>query len=309
MNIGVSFRTAYPPMDARTGTRWLLERTRAARDAELDSLFVGDHHNVPVPYYQNVPLLGRLLAEWNDRPAGALFLLPLWHPVLVAEQLGTLASIAAGRFILQCAVGAGDEQFRAFGLSTKTRASRFEAALDVIRRLCAGEEVSTREPFAIERARIAPIPPEPLEVWIGAAAPVAIDRAARLGDAFLIGPEATPSEVVELVRVYREACARHSRPPATIAIRRDIHVGRDDADAQRVAGPVIARGYRGFDPSATVVGGVHAVADAFASLREAGCTDVIVRHLADEQDEVLRSFEQLAEVRRVVRAEDGRGGR
>jgi alkanesulfonate monooxygenase SsuD/methylene tetrahydromethanopterin reductase-like flavin-dependent oxidoreductase (luciferase family) len=309
MNIGVSLRTAFPPMDARTGARWLVERTRAARDAELDSLFVGDHHNVPVPYYQNVPLLGRLLAEWNDRPAGSLFLLPLWHPVLVAEQIGTLAAIAAGRFIMQCAVGAGAEQFGAFGLSTKTRAARFEAALGVIRRLCAGEEVSMTEPFAIDRARVAPVPPEPLEVWIGAAAPVAIDRAARLGDAFLIGPEATPSDVVELVRIYREACSRHGRTPSTIAIRRDIHVGDDEADAQHVAGPVLARGYRGFDPSAPVVGGVDSVAETFASLRDAGCTDVIVRHLADEQQDVLRSFERLAEVRRIVRTDKGRGGR
>ena len=28
-----------------------------------------------------------LLAEWDTRPAGALFLLPLWHPVLLAEEL------------------------------------------------------------------------------------------------------------------------------------------------------------------------------------------------------------------------------
>ena len=79
------------PMDVRAGARWMVERARAAADAGLDSLFVGDHHNVPVPYYQNVPILGRLLAEWDDRPAGALFLLPLWHPVLLAEQIGTLA--------------------------------------------------------------------------------------------------------------------------------------------------------------------------------------------------------------------------
>ena len=96
MKVGVSLRSGYAPMDVRTGAQWMVERARAASDAGLDSLFVGDHHNVPVPYYQNVPMLGRLLAEWDDRPAGALFLLPLWHPVLLAEQIGTLASIAAG---------------------------------------------------------------------------------------------------------------------------------------------------------------------------------------------------------------------
>ena len=297
MRVGASLRSGYGPMNAREGAQWMIERARAARDAGLDSLFVGDHHNVPMPYYQNVPMLGRLLAEWDSRPAGALFLLPLWHPVLVAEQIGTLASIAGGRFIMQCALGGGAGQFAAFGLAEKQRRSRFEASLDVIRRLCAGEEVSTESPFEIERARIAPVPPERLEVWIGASAPPAIDRAARLGDAFLVGPEATPNEARELMAVYQEACARHNVPPTTIAIRRDIHVGADEADAERVAGPILERGYRGFDPAAPVVGGPAKVAASFAELAGMGYTDVIVRHLADDQTEVLRSYARLAEVR------------
>jgi alkanesulfonate monooxygenase SsuD/methylene tetrahydromethanopterin reductase-like flavin-dependent oxidoreductase (luciferase family) len=302
MRVGVSLRSGYGPMDVRVGAQWMIERARAAADAGLDSLFVGDHHNVPVPYYQNVPMLGRLLAEWDTRPAGVLFLLPLWHPVLVAEQIGTLAAIARGPFILQCAIGGGDEQFRAFGVPLRERPARFEASLDVIRRLCAGEEVSLEQPWRIEGARIAPVPPEPLEVWIGAAAPKAIDRAARLGDAFLIGPEATPAAVAALVAEYRDACARHNRPVRRIAVRRDIHVGADDADAERVAGPVIARGYRGFDSTALVTGGIDTVAHAFAQLGAAGCSDVIVRHLADDHDEVLRSFARLADVR--VRIDD-----
>jgi alkanesulfonate monooxygenase SsuD/methylene tetrahydromethanopterin reductase-like flavin-dependent oxidoreductase (luciferase family) len=300
MKVGASLRSGYAPMDARTGARWLVERARAANRASLDSLFIGDHHNVPVPYYQNVPMLGRLLAEWDDRPAGALFLLPLWHPVLLAEQIGTLASIASGPFVMQCAVGGGAEQFDALGVPIRTRPSRFEATLDIVRRLCRGEEVNTDAPFSIVRARIAPIPPQPLEVWIGAAAPAAVDRAARLGDAFLIGPEAPPSQVGDLVGTYRQACAHHGRPATKIAVRRDVHVGADDADARRVAGPILARGYRGFDPAAPVVGGPDEVAAAFADLATLGCTDVIIRHLSDDHDEVLASFERLGPVRASV---------
>jgi alkanesulfonate monooxygenase SsuD/methylene tetrahydromethanopterin reductase-like flavin-dependent oxidoreductase (luciferase family) len=287
MLVGTSLRSGYPPVDARVGARWMIERARAAAGAGLDSLFVGDHHNVPVPYYQNVAILGRLLAEWDSRPAGALFLLPLWHPVLLAEQIGTLASVAQGPFIMQCAIGGGRDQFEAFGVELRQRPRRFEAALDVVRRLCAGEEVSLDEPWRITNARVAPVPPQRLEIWIGAAAPAA----------FLIGPEATPAHVPELVTRYRDACARHGAPGTRIAVRRDVHVGADDADAERVGGPVVAGGYRGIDPAALVVGGVNKVADAFAQLGEYGCTDVIVRHLASEQSEVLRSFERLGNVR------------
>jgi len=292
MHIGTSLRSGYAPMDVRLGAQWMIERARAAADAGLDSLFVGDHHNVPVPYYQNVPMLGRLLAEWDTRPAGALFLLPLWDPVLAAEQIGTLAAIARGPFIMQCAVGGGEEQFHAFGVPLRERGRRFESTLTTVLRLCAGEEV--------DGVRIAPVPPEPLEVWIGASAPKAIDRAARLGDAFLIGPEATPDEIPRLIDMYREACARHGRADGRVAIRRDVHVGADDADVERVAGPVLARGYRGFDPGATVTGDVAKVTVAFAQLHEMGCNDVIIRHLGDDHDEVLRSFERLGEVCRAV---------
>jgi alkanesulfonate monooxygenase SsuD/methylene tetrahydromethanopterin reductase-like flavin-dependent oxidoreductase (luciferase family) len=292
VRVGVSLRSGYVIDDARAGARWMIERARAVRDAGLDSLFVGDHHGVPVPYYQNSPMLGRLLAEWDERPAGALYLLPLWNPVLVAEQLGTLAAIASGRFIMQCAIGGGADQFAAMGADIRRRVSTFEHALDVVRRLCAGQSV--------DDTQIAPVPPEPLEVWIGGHAPAAIDRAARLGDGWLAGPEATPAHARELVRAYLERCAAHGRTPTAVAIRRDIHVGADDADAERVAGPVLARGYRGFDPSACAVGGPGRVVEQFRELAAMGYTDVIVRHLADDQAEVLASTERLAGVRTAV---------
>ena len=81
-------------------------------------------------------------------------------------------------------------------------------------------------------------------------------------------------------------------------MRRDIHVGASTADAERVAGPVVAGGYRGFSPGRAGVGQRRHVAEAFAALGEMGATDVIVRHLADDQREVLDSIGRLAEVRR-----------
>jgi alkanesulfonate monooxygenase SsuD/methylene tetrahydromethanopterin reductase-like flavin-dependent oxidoreductase (luciferase family) len=292
VRLGVSLRSGYLVDDARTGAGWMIEQARASRDAGLDSLFVGDHHAVPVPYYQNTPMLGRLLAEWGDRPAGALYLLPLWNPVLLAEQVGTLAAIAAGRFILQCALGGGDAQFTAMGADIRRRAPDFERALDVVRRLGAAEEV--------DGVRIAPVPPERLEVWIGGHAPAAIDRAARLGDGWLAGPESAPDQARSLAAAYLDRAAAHGRTPAAVAIRRDVHVGADDADAERVAGPVMARGYRGFDPAACVVGGPGRVADQLRALAALGYTDVIVRHLVDDQQEVLASTERLAEVRGAI---------
>lgn len=300
MRVGVSLRSGYGEIDPRQGALWMVERAGAARRASLDSLFIGDHHVTGDSYYQNSPMLGRLLAEWGDAPAGALYLLPLWHPVLLAEQVATLAALAGGRFILQCGLGADVGQFAGMGVELHRRPSRFEKALDIVRRLLAGEAVSAGDPWPIEGARVGPVLAEPIEVWIGAGAPPALDRAARLGDAWLAGPYATPQELAGQVVLYRRACEEHGKDPAVMAVRRDIHVGSDDADARRVSDPVIAAGYRGLNPEVLIVGGPERVADEFGRLAEMGFTDVLVRHLADDQAEVLASFERLAEVRRLV---------
>ena len=289
MRVGVSLRSSYAVGDARTGARWMIERAGAARAAGLDSLFVGDYHVIGTPYYQNTPMLGRLLAEWGDAPAGALYSLPLWNPVLLAEHIGTLASIAEGRFVLQCGLGDGRRQFVAMGADIRRRVSAFERVLATVRTLLAGGEV--------DGARVAPVPSEPVEVWIGGSADPAIDRAARLGDGFLAAPYLTLDQARAQLDLYRERCASHGRPLGVAAIRRDVHVGVDAADADRVAAPVLAAGYGGFPADALVVGGPDEVAAGFRALGDIGYTDVIVRHLAEDQAEVLHSLERLAAVR------------
>ena len=132
-------------------------------------------------------------------------------------------------------------------------------------------------------------------MWIGAGAAKGIDRAARLGDGWIAGPWVPLDQAREQADLYRERRAAHGRPPGVVAIRRDIHVGADAADAHRVADPVLAAGYRGLPPDAPVVGGPEEVAEAFLGLAELGYTDVLVRHLADDHDEVLASFERLAD--------------
>src|SRR5215469_5017319 len=212
----------------------MIERAAAAHRAGLDSLFVGDQHVSPTPYYQNTPMLGRLLAEWGEAPAGCLFLLPLWHPVLVAEQIGTLAAIAQGPFIMQCGLGWGEARFAAMGANIKMRPSAFEEALDIIRRLLAGETVSSARRFRIAEASLALRPAEPVEVWIGASAPPAIDRAARLAEGWIASPGLTRAEARSQANIYRERCAAYGKEPRAIALRRDIYVGQSSREAQAV---------------------------------------------------------------------------
>src|SRR5205814_1122761 len=131
-------------------------------------------------------------------------------------------------------------------------------------------------------ARVALKPAEPVEVWIGATAAPAIDRAARLGDAWLASPGLTVDIARDKLVYYRERCTVHGRTPSAVAIRRDVYVGESDAEARATLEAAVAKGYRGFDPQALVAGTVAQVTDRFRALGALGFSDVIVRHLTSD---------------------------
>ena len=308
MRLGVSLRSFYPAGDVRALAQQMVERARAVSDAGVDYLLVGDSHTTgPLPYFQNAPMLGRLLAEWSDGLAGILMALPLWNPVLAAEQIGTLASIAPGRFVLVGGLG-NSRLYAPMGIDGSPIAARFESGLAIVRQLLAGERVDVDdEHFRVVGASIAPIPPEPVDVWIAASAPPAIDRAARVGDGWLGVNDLTREQARAQLAHYLERCDAHDRAPGVVAIRRDVYVGEDAADAARVAGPVVARRvasphrHERAPEEASVWGTAEDVAEQLLWYQELGYTDVVVRELADGHDDAVRSFERLAAVCELLR--------
>lgn len=299
MRIGISVSSSHMVTDPRDGARNIIARARAARAADLDSLFIGDHHVTPFPYFQNTPMLGRMLAEWGDKPCGALYLLPLWHPVVLAEQIATLASIAEGPFIMQCGLG-DHRQGEAMGVDMSRRVGMFEASLTTLRALWRGETVDETRYWNISGASISPLPPQPIDVWVGAVVQGAIHRSARLAEAWLAAPSLTPTEAGDALNAYRQACAEFDRQPKAVAIRRDIFIGASSQEARSVVAPYIEAGYRGMDADALMFGSPVEVAEQMAVLAEQGYTDVIVRNLSSDQAQSLATIERLAQVKSLL---------
>ena len=277
----------------------MIDRAKAARDADLEALFVGDHHVTPFPYYQNNVVLARMLAEWGDKPFGALYLLPLWHPITLAEQVGTLASLAPGNFIMQC--GLGDErQGAAMGIDMSKKVGMFLASLRTMRTLWQGKAASEEKYWQINNAVISPVPVKPVEVWVGAVVDKAIERAARVGDAWLASPALSIEESGVLLNRYLEYCDQYGKVPAAKAIRRDIYVGEDAAEARKTGAYYIKKGYRGISPDALMIGSVEQVAEQMRTLAEQGYTDVIVRNISKDQSQCLASIERLQTVKQLL---------
>jgi len=301
MQLGISITSGYQGQSDRDVTRWVIERARAAADAGLDHLTLGDHHATGprTAYVQNVPALGRIMAEWpSDRPIGLLLLLPLWNPVLAAEQIGTLAGLTDASFIVQTGIGGGAQQFAAMGADLSTRGRSTDRAIDMMKRLFAGETVDDPD-LGVTGASIRPRPSQPIEWWIGAGAtPVAIDRAAREGDAWYVSPDLDEPQLESAVSAYRQACERFGTTPR-IALRRDLLVGDDHDATVRLARSVIDAGYRGLDRQ-VIAGGVEQVAERLASFSAIGIDDIVARTITVDQPVALQSIGLLGHVRSVL---------
>lgn len=296
MRIGVSLTTSFSAArDARQVASELIERAKAIRAAGLDSLHVGDHHNTPGHYFQNVPTIARLLAEVGDMTTGALFLAPLHHPVLMAEQVGTLAALAEGPFILVLAAGDGLEQFEPFGVPLRQRPSRLEEHMAILRALLDGERLSYEGRYhRFAEVQIHPTPPQRVPFWIAAGVGRALDRAGALGDAWLAAPSATGEQLETAANRYRIAARAAGREPELI-VRRDVYVGESDAEAEEAVAPVLARGYRGFRREALLVGGPDTIVEELRALHALGFSEVLVRHIVTDQRLVLASYQRLGE--------------
>jgi alkanesulfonate monooxygenase SsuD/methylene tetrahydromethanopterin reductase-like flavin-dependent oxidoreductase (luciferase family) len=297
VRIGISLGSTYDDVDHREGPRSVLAQVRAAASGGLDTLSIGDHHATgPTSYVQNVPMLARALAHWDDRPAGCLFLVPLWHPVLMAEQIGTLAAMAEGPFVVQTGLGGGSAQFGAMGARLTNRGELLEEGIRLVQALLAGEKVSSAR-WGIDGAQIAPLPPHGIEWWIGGAAKPALDRAARLGDCWYGNADLTPATAVTVIDAYREACARHDRSPNRVPIRKDVFVADSAAEGEKVGDALMAAGYRGFDRAAVAYGDPDSVAEQLAPFEAIGCTDIIIRTMPAPRHAAARSVELTGEVR------------
>ena len=276
--------------------RNLIEVAAAARAAGLDALLTGDSHAGNPAYaatFSPLPTVARLMSVTGAMPVGVVLLAPFYHPLLLAEQIGTLAAFAGGPLIVTFVLGGRPQQFQAFGMEEKSRVGRLEEMVTIFRALLSGERVTHRGRYhTLEGATISPLPRVPVEIWLGGTVPAAAERAGLLGDAWLTGQNATDEDLVRQLALYRAAADRSRRVPRPV-LRRDIYVGASDEEAREVVGAILAEGYRGTGLDQLLVGGADTVVEALGRYRAMGFDYVMVRHIVGDHQLMLRSFERI----------------
>jgi alkanesulfonate monooxygenase SsuD/methylene tetrahydromethanopterin reductase-like flavin-dependent oxidoreductase (luciferase family) len=232
------------------------------------------------------------LAEVFDHVA-AMFLLPLYHPVNVAEDVGTLAAMV-DRFDLWCAVGYNESAFDAFGVPLAERAPRMEESLTLLERLWTDDGVTFEgEFYRIEQASVNPKATP--RVCIGGSARPAVERAGRLGDAWVANVDLTRPAIEKRIRTVEE----HG-DGVDVIVRRDALVLEDGEAAEAAAHEELEAGYRGWGPDADwlLVGDADSVAEELAALEGLGADEVVVRPMTGAHaEETLREVARAREKR------------
>jgi alkanesulfonate monooxygenase SsuD/methylene tetrahydromethanopterin reductase-like flavin-dependent oxidoreductase (luciferase family) len=284
---------AYSPAEQ---ARNLMEVAAAAHAAGLDALLTGDSHAANPAYaatFSPLPTVARLMTVTGAMPIGVVLLAPFYHPLLLAEQIGTLAAFAEGPLIVTFVLGGRPQQFQAFGMEERSRVGRLEEVVTVTRALLAGARVTHHgRYYTLEGATISPLPRVPIEIWLGGTVPAAAERAGQLGDAWLTGQNATDEDLRQQLELYREAAGHAGRPPRPV-LRRDIYVGSSDEEARAVVGAILAEGYRGTGLNQLLVGSADTVVQDLRRYRDMGFDYVMVRHVVGDHQLMLRSFERI----------------
>jgi alkanesulfonate monooxygenase SsuD/methylene tetrahydromethanopterin reductase-like flavin-dependent oxidoreductase (luciferase family) len=181
-----------------------------AEELGYNGIWTAEHHFSDGYFSQQIPVLAAIAARTRRIQVGTyIVVLPLHHPIAVAEQAATLDALSNGRFHLGVGQGYYVDEYAAFGVPHSQRPSRLEEGLDAIRGLWENERFG----FDGRRYRFPPVSLRPrptnpkLPIWVAALAPDAIDRAARFG-CHLAGAGSS-----EAVALYEERLRYHGYDP------------------------------------------------------------------------------------------------
>jgi alkanesulfonate monooxygenase SsuD/methylene tetrahydromethanopterin reductase-like flavin-dependent oxidoreductase (luciferase family) len=176
-----------------TNTRYqaILEQTEwIDRDLSIDGVYVSEHHFYDDGYLPSVMVMCAAIAARTKRiQIGTnLLQIPLHNAVRLAEDALVVDALSGGRLRLGIGMGYYWQEFEGMGQVLNQRVSRTEEGVAILRKAFKGEPFSfqgKRYNFSEINVTPGPIRPGGPQIWIGAFAPAAIERAARIADGFL----------------------------------------------------------------------------------------------------------------------------
>lgn len=230
----------------RTANQFVADIADEALYAEqlgMHSAWIGEHHFNSLGVLSCPDLVLSYIAARTKkiRLAPAVTVLPLHHPIRVAEQWATLDLLSGGRVDFAAGRGYDRREYLPFHVSFEDNQSIFEEGLEVLRKLWSAEgRISHRgKHYSFEDVRITPKPLQrPIPAYVGSFSKPSIELAARLGCGVIVAPFAaamTFGGLKQVADVYHESCAKFGTKPYRLMCSYFTHFADNKAqeDAQR----------------------------------------------------------------------------
>ena len=324
-NIGLN---GTPANDRRYSSDRLSEAFATCRDVaqtmdELGfyALWTAEHHFQREGYecLPNLIQLGLWLATQTKRlKFGCAFnVLPMWHPIRLAEDYAMADIVTDGRVIMGVGRGYHTREVETFGaplLDAEANREYFEEQLQLLLK-CFNEEAFYHKGkyfecpppvpyrgYTLKEITVIPRPKHlPVEIWMPIASGKTIDMMARYGFKAMVTLNGEKI-LDDVVRAYHDACHRHGQAKAlgqdviwgagvyladTVeeaiqrvepAQRLGVAVGEIDAGApDHVLPELLAPAVAG----ARGLIGAHDVIENFFSIERHHCLEIVARHQVD----------------------------
>ena len=228
------------------------EQVEAAEAAGLDVMWLAELHNSPERSVLAAPLnIASAIATRTKRMkiGIAVQVLPLCHPLRIAEEATTVDHISQGRLIFGVGRSGFPRTYQAYGISYAESRERFAEVLEILKRAWTQETFSFHGQFyhfdditLVPKPYQAPYPelrvavnsPDTFQQSGEAGMPIFV--ATRLGDL---------NELVPNLRVYREAWAAAGHPGhGKVYLRVPVYIAATEQQAREEARESVMFFYR-----------------------------------------------------------------
>src|SRR5438309_6826750 len=216
-----------------------VEVAQAAEALGFRSVWLAEHHFSTYGYLSRPVQLATYIAAKTTRlrVGTAVIVVPLHHPLVVAEEIATLDLLAGGRVDVGLGRGYQHYEFERLGLELDTSRQRWEESVDVILKAFKGE------PFTyggkLSKTPETTISPQPVQkphppIWVTAQSPESIEATVRRGFNVLTGGFGVPIErMAEFRKLFDRLVGEFKPPqPLKVGVQRAVYVAESQADAR-----------------------------------------------------------------------------
>jgi alkanesulfonate monooxygenase SsuD/methylene tetrahydromethanopterin reductase-like flavin-dependent oxidoreductase (luciferase family) len=190
----------------------------------MHSAWIGEHHFNSLGVLSCPDLVLAYIAARTEhiRLAPAVTVLPLHHPIRVAEQWATLDLLSNGRVDFAAGRGYDSREYLPFDIDFADNQGIFEEGMELVRTLwAASERISHHgKHYSFDDVRITPKPvQQPLPAYVASFSKPSIELAARLGCGLIVAPFAAAMSFGGLRQVadlYQASCAKFGTRPGRL---------------------------------------------------------------------------------------------